>query len=258
MPVFLQRLQNGCIFNLIYKISQVMGKSVIIEKFGGLLKEEPLSCVNDESIVPGTCVLEAVDPFMGYYREVSSELRPSYFYLMLEGHYSIEQITRATISIRKNFKYGFDAAPGYINVFDQYHRTIRLRNIEHFGHIGLLQKFYREAGFVLHKKVKTFTNQSAKISLSKLFNLEPVGELMFLDRSQPHHGYFIIPRYIGWDEFRELTIEVKYETSLLNFDAASAFIYENSGITDLVRIYSENLKVEKLTAIRNRYLKLLK
>lgn len=235
-----------------------MEKTAIIEKFGGLLKEEPLSCVTDESLIPGTCVLEAVDPFMGYYREVSSESKPSYFYLMLEGHYSIEQISRATISIRKNINIGFDAVPGYINVFDEYHRTIRLRNIEQFVHIGLLQKFYREAGFVLHKKVKTFLNQTAKISLSKLFTIEPVGELMFLDRSQPHHGYFIIPRYIDWNEFRELTKEVKYETSLLNFDAARAFIYENGGITDLVRIYRENLTIEKLTAIRNRYLKLLK
>ncbi|MFH1119876.1 MAG: hypothetical protein V1775_08630 [Bacteroidota bacterium] len=235
-----------------------MEKTAIIEKFGGLLKEEPLSCVNDESLVPDTCVLEAVNPFLGYYCEVSNQVKPSYFYMMLEGHYSIEQITRATISIRNKFNFGFDAVPGYIHVFDQYHRTVRLRNLEQFGHIGLLQKFYRDAGFALHKKVKTFINQSARISLSKLFYLEPAGELMFFDRSQPHHGYFIIPRQIEWDEFSVLTKEVKYETSLLNFDAATAYLYENQGITDIVRIYRENLTLEKLSAIRNRYLKLMK
>lgn len=235
-----------------------MEKKAIIEKFGGLLKEEPLSCVNDESLIPGTCVLEAVDPFMGYYREVSDQVRPTYFYLMLEGHYSIEQINRATLSIHKKFDYSFDATPGYIQIFDQYHRTIRLRDLEQFGHIGLLQKFYREAGMVLHKKVKTFVNQTGKISLSKLFLLEPVGELMFFDASQPHHGYFIIPRQIEWENFLKLTREVQYDAGLMNFDAACAFIYENNGITDMVRIYRENLTIEKLSAIRNRYLQLLK
>ena len=235
-----------------------MEKSVVIERFGGLLKEEPLSCINDESLMPNVCVLEAVAPFLGYYNEVAGSIRPSYFYLLLEGHYSIEQISRATLNIRKFFKHPFDAAAGYISVFDQHHRTIRLRDLEQFGHIGLLQKFFREEGFAFHKKIRTFTNQSAKISLSKLFYLEPVGDMMFIDKLQPHHGYFIIPRYVPWEEFRKLTEEVKFDTNLLFFDAATAFVYENQGITDMVRIYKENLTIEKLDAIRSRYLHLLK
>jgi hypothetical protein len=235
-----------------------MENTTIVERFGGLLKEEILSCVNDESLIPNTCVLEAIDPFAGYYREVSKSLKPSYFYLMTEGHYSIEQVSRAILSVRKSFKHSFDAAPGYISIFDQHTRTIRLRDVEQFGHIGQLQKLFTEEGIILHKKVKTFTNENAIISLSKMFFLESVGELMYIDKSQPHHGYFILPEHIKWSDFKELTREVKFETSLLFFDAATAYIYENNTITDMVRIYKENLTIDKLSAIRQRYMKLLK
>lgn len=235
-----------------------MEKSLMIEKFGGLLKEESLSCINDESLLPNACVFEAESPFFGYYREVTGYDKPLYFYFLLEGHYSIERIMRATLNIRKFFKHPFDAAAGYISVFDEYHRAIRIRNLEEFGHIGLLQKFYYEEGFAFHKKVKSFVNQNAKISLSKLFCLEPAGDLMFMDKLQPHHGYFIIPKHIEWEKFKELTREVKFDTSLLFFDASTAFIYENQGITDLVRIYRENITIEKLSEIRQGYMKHIK
>jgi hypothetical protein len=103
-----------------------------------------------------------------------------------------------------------------------------------------------------------FKDEKALISLSKLFWLEPVGDLMFMDSSQAHHGYFILPRYVSWVEFKKLSKEAKYDTSILFFDAATAFVYENGGITDLVRVYKENLTIENLAAIRNRYLNLLK
>lgn len=235
-----------------------MEKSIVIEKFGGLLKEEPLSCVNDELFLPNACLLEAVSPFLGYYSQVRGAVKPAYFYLMLEGDYSVEQITRATLNIKKFFNHPFDAAAGYVNIFDRHQRSIRIRNLEEFGQIGLLQKFYKEQGFEYHRKIKSFENESALIGLSKLFYLEPAGDLLFMDKSQPHHGYFIIPHHIPWQEFKELTKEVKFDTSLLFFDAATAFLYENRGITDMVRIYRENLTIEKLDAIRNRYMHLLK
>jgi len=235
-----------------------MEKLQVIEKFGGLLKEEPLSCVNDEMFLPNACLLEAVSPFLGYYSQVRGAVKPTYFYIILDGHYSVEQITRATLNIKKFFNHPFDASAGNIRVFDHHHRAIRIRNLEEFGQIGLLQKFYKEEGFAFHKKIKAFVNENALISLSKLFYLEPVGDLLFLDTSQPHHGYFIIPHHVPWQEFKELTKEVKFDTSLLFFDAATAFLYENHGITDLVRIYREKLTIEKLDAIRNRYLQLLK
>jgi len=235
-----------------------METSNVYEKFGGLLKEEPLSCLEDNILLPDTCVLESVAPFLGYYNDVPGSVRPLYLYLMLEGACSYEVTLRATLNIQKHFKHTFDAVAASVTLFGQQNPAIRIRNLEEFGHIGLLQKAYQDEGMVFKKKIRRIENENALISLAKFFYLEPVGELMFMDKSQPHHGYFIIPRYIAWDEFKALTKEAKFDTHLLYFDASTAFYFENHSITEMVRIYRENLTTDKLKAIRDRYLKLMK
>jgi hypothetical protein len=235
-----------------------METNVIYEKFGGLLKEEPLSCLDDNMLLPNTCVLESVAPFLGYYNEVPGSVKPIYLYFMLEGTCTFEEILRATLNIKRNFKHPFDAVTGTVTLFGQHNQAIRIRNLEEFSYIGLLQKAFMDEGIEFKKKIRKIDNESALINLTKFFYLKPIGELMFLDKSQPHHGYFIIPRHIEWEEFKELTRKVKYDTGLLFFDAATAFFYENKKITEIVRIFRENLTADKLMAIRERYLKLMK
>ena len=55
----------------------------VIEYFGGITKEEPLSCVENDLLLKNTCVLEAVSPFFGYYSPVS------YTHLTLPTIYSV-------------------------------------------------------------------------------------------------------------------------------------------------------------------------
>ncbi|MHC1776887.1 MAG: hypothetical protein AB9834_15900 [Lentimicrobium sp.] len=235
-----------------------MEANIVYEKFGGLLKEEPVSCLDHSILLPDTCVLEAVSPFLGYYNEVPGSVKPLYLYMVLDGHCTFEKTMRATHNIKRYFKHSFDAVAGTVSLFGQQNPVIRIRNLDEFSHIGLLQKAFLDEGLVFKKKIRKIVSENALISLTKFFYLEPAGELMYFDKSQPHHGYFIIPRYVAWEDFKELTKEVKYETSLLYFDAATAYFCENKGITEIVRIYRENLTVEKLKAIRDRYLKLMK
>ncbi|MDP3444308.1 MAG: hypothetical protein Q8T08_15730, partial [Ignavibacteria bacterium] len=89
-----------------------------------------------------------------------------------------------------------------------------------------------------------------------LFFLQPIENQMYFDLQQQHHGYFVVPKNISWKKFVVLTTNVKFETSLLYFDAAQAFIFEDDSVIDLVRIYKEDLTKEKLQAIQQRYLKL--
>jgi len=231
-----------------------MEENPILEKFGGLMKEEPLSCFDDESLLPNTCVLESVMPFSGYYSELPGSDKPQYLYLMLEETCPLEKVMRSTMRIRAYFNHPFDAVAGMVHIFGQHYPVIRIRNLENFGHLRVLQQHYQNEGLVFRKRIKKFSNEPALICLSKFFYLEPVGELMFLDKSQAHHGYFLIPRYLAWDEFGQITREVKYDTSLLYFDAATAFFYENHNISEMVRIYREQLTIEKLAAIRARYM----
>lgn len=228
-------------------------EKITIERFGCLEKEEVLRCIDHEKLLPNACLLESESPFWGYYERFTYEQKPLYLYMVLDGHYSLEKIWRIILKVRKCFKHKFDAVPGYLEIFDMKLQIIRLRNLEQFEHIFELQRLFAEEGMVFHKKIKKVEGETGIIRLEKSFFLEPIGDMMYLDVFEPHHGYFIIPNHFSWTRFKEITMEVQFDINLLYFDAANAFFYENHGIIDMVRIYKEDLTRDKLFAIRNGY-----
>jgi len=234
-----------------------MKTNEVIERFGGLSKAESLSCIENEILFPNTCALEAKIPFMGYYGEVEANTRPLYVYLSLDGQPSVEEITRATINVRKKLGQQLDAVAGNLKTHDQSNPIIRLRGMNDYHQIAQIQEMYLSEGLTFKKRIRKFDQEVAFIHLNKFFYLTEVAEGQYLDARQPHHGYFAVPRQIRWKEFVQLSKEVKFDTNLLYFDATIAFIYDNDGIVDLVRIYKENLTADMLAKICSRYLKLL-
>lgn len=232
-------------------------ENLIIERFGGLLKEEPLTCIETEILMKDTCVLESVSPFLGYYKVMSGPTKPLYLYLMLAGHHYFEEIQRAILNVKQKAGFEFDAAHSEITVpGNPPYASIRIRNLNDYNQIALLQQYFHAEHIRFKKKTHKLENIPSMIRLEKFFCLEKADDDIYFDKMELHHGYFVIPKAIPWKKFVELTNVVKYETELLFFDAAQAFIFEHNNIIDLVRIYRENLTTEKLIAIRNRYLKL--
>ncbi len=234
-----------------------MATQRIIERYGGITKEEPLSCVDNDILMSNTCVLEAVSPFFGYYSQVQYSTRPQILYLVSADFVSLETLLRTTLKVQKQVKYHIDAVTGTVSLFNQTCHVIRFLNIPNYDKIATLQKVYLEHGITYKKKVKSFQNEMAMIKLRRFFNLIPVGEGIYLEEGHPNFGYFAIPEFIGWEDFKKLTTEVRFDTDLLYFDAATAYFYENGSITDLVRIYRENLTADRLKAIKDRYIKLI-
>ena len=234
-----------------------MENSQIIERVGGLIKEEPLSSMDNDTIVKDTWVLEAIDPFFGYYNDGHEVNKKPYFYFVLDECPSFEGIMRITHNIRQKVNYDFDAAPGSVYLFKTTFPVIRIRGIDHYCRIKNLQELYLNHGIQFKKSNRKVSEQMTLIRTDKFFYLKPVGQGLFLDNIQEEKGYFTLPGYVDWEEFKKLTTEARYDTSLLFFDAAHAYFYENGKITDLVRIFKEQLTVEKLMAIRDRYWKLL-
>lgn len=235
-----------------------MEQAHIIEMFGGLTKEEPLTCLEDDTVIPNTCVLKATAPFFGYYNDAPETQANPYLYAVLDDYHAFEDILRATHNIKAKVNYPFDAVTASITMFNQTWQVIRLRDITNFCKVKHLQELFIQEGIRFKKSFKKITNQMGIIRLQKFFYLHPMGDNLYFDSTQPHHGYFIIPRYVSWDDFKNLTIQVRYETDLLYFDAATAYMYKNKDIIEMVRIYKEHLTVDKLRAIRDRYLKLMK
>jgi hypothetical protein len=224
-----------------------------IERFGCLEKEEILSCIDGEIFMPNACLLESEYPFRGYYERFTIQTKPLYFYLLLGQTYSLEKMWRIIIKVRKNFPHKFDAVPGFLEIFGMKHQIIRVRNLEVYDHIAIIQRLFADEGLEYHKRLRKIKGETGIVRLEKSFFLEPIGDLMYMDVFEPHHGYFIIPNHFSWAQFKELTMEVQYDINLLYFDAANAFFYENHSIIDMVRIYREGLDKEKLFAIRNGY-----
>lgn len=234
-----------------------MANNEVIELYGGVTKEEPLSCVDNDLLLKNTCVLEAVSPYFGYYNQAQHNTTPHMLYSVLDGYYSMEKLMRATANIQQKVSFPVDAVTGNITMFNQTCYVIRLLNLSNYSHIRMLQEKYIDEGLVFKKKTKPFQNEMGMIKLRRFFSLIPIGDGLYFEQDQPNFGYFELPHHISWDDFKKLTIEVKYNTELLYFDAATAFFYHNRKITDLVRIYRENLTDERLKAIRDRYYKIL-
>ncbi|MBE0662150.1 MAG: hypothetical protein IH597_06755 [Bacteroidales bacterium] len=235
-----------------------MKSNTVIERFGGLIKEEPLTCLSDETLQANTCVLESVSPFFGYYNHEPKAQKPQYLYFPLNGYFSLETISRATQNIRKKFRQPYDMVTGNITLFGVTSQVIRIRNLEYYNHISTLQSLYLDEGITFSNKFRKANNVMAMIKLRKFFFLEPIEEDIFIDKAQQHHAYFLVPEQIDWERFKSLTEQVKYDPIYFYFDGAIAFIYHNGDVKDMIRIYRENFALNEIKAIKRKYIDLLK
>lgn len=231
-----------------------MENTKIIERFGALIKEEPLTYVQDDILMANTCVLEAVSPYCGYYSHEPQAQKPQHLYLVLNAYYSFETITRTTQYIRKKSNYNFDAALCNITVFGNTCQAIRIRNLLNYTHLRTLQQMYQEEGITFKKKSMKIENQCAMIKLRKFFLLEQIGENTYIDKGEPHHVYFGISEQIDWAQLKKLINQIKLDTCNFYFDAALAFIYDKEEIKDMIRIYRENITIEEIKSIKEKCL----
>ena len=129
----------------------------MIETFGSLAKEEILETV-EHHIIPNTFVLENDEPFPGYHgKNLPSDKMPESIFLVTTKKESTEKILRISDNIRKYASFGFDACPATICINNDTFYCIRLRNIENFEHITLIQRAYMDTGlkFMKPKRINT-------------------------------------------------------------------------------------------------------
>ncbi|PKP53224.1 MAG: hypothetical protein CVT92_04900 [Bacteroidetes bacterium HGW-Bacteroidetes-1] len=87
----------------------------ILERFGGLIKEEPLSCIENELLIKETCVLESVSPFSSYYNEIY-QAKPLYLYLTLDTRPYFEKIMRIINKVKNEVTFHFDIVSAEITL----------------------------------------------------------------------------------------------------------------------------------------------
>lgn len=228
-----------------------------IERYGWITKEEPLSVLSDPNLDLNIMILESVAPFFGYYADEPRGDKPDYLYWVLDNFYTQEHLIRVIDHIRSNCYENLDAVPGYITINSENYHVVRMKNLKQYSQIHPVQDMFEQQGVKLRRASKKFENVMGLIYLNKFLHFIPAGEGFYREQENTLRGYFTIPSYLSWDDFKIVTREVKYDTSLMFFDAARAAFMENGKITDLVRIYRENLTDDQLIVIRDRYLKII-
>lgn len=235
-----------------------MKTTQIIERYGAVLKQEPLSAISRDILLEDTYVLEASSPFYGYYDEIPQRIRPKMVYLLLAKPFPAEQIFRATIKIQEKLNFRIDAAAATITLADTPCNSIRLLNLDDYNQIKPIQELYAEENIPFTKEGKNIENEMAMIKIHCFLSLHDYGDDLYIQTDNPKIGFFKLPYHLPWEQFYQITKEVKFDTDLLYFDAASAFYYYRNNIVDLVRIYRENLDIDRLKKIKERYLKVIK
>lgn len=231
-----------------------MGKHRKDEVYGTLGKSESLFVVNGKSL-HGSLVFESFAPFPGYYNHQVNDLKPVYLYLCLDHEYSVFDIERANMAVKKTFKCCFEAAKGKIELFDKHFDVVRLRHLDSYDQLIPIQNEFVKS--VIRLKMNTLThvnNEKGFIQLSKIFNIRKLGKGIYIDTGEDFHAYLLLPHRLTQKEFEDTTLKVKYNWKSTGFDAASGCFFIRGKLKEMVRIYSKNLSIEYLEELRKLYL----
>jgi len=223
-----------------------------------LIKEEPLSTLESDLTEGNTCVLESTSPFFGYYQDAPMGNPDPYIYCVLDREHAFLEVIRATMRMNEKRRNPVDIASGRLFLLDKTCPVIRVKHIQQFNQVPLVQQTLMQEGISFKKRQRTIREKMGVLQLSKMLYLLPAGaDGLYMDADDPTKAYFELPHYISWDDFKSLTTQAKYDTSILYFDAAQATIVKDGKILELCRVFRERITEEQLQAISERYYKIL-
>lgn len=225
-----------------------------MEVFANLTKQVSIVSV-EEKVLSGSLVFEALNQFPGYYHEAPMLAQPIYIYLVLDRQYPLEEVLRATQSIEKEYtNWNFDSGKGYMHIGSQLLNVIRLRHLPEIELVEKIQEAYQQHGinFLMNKKLQG--KLEAEVKIVKFLNLEQLDEGVYVEAEDHNFGYIEIPKYLKYEKFTKVTMDVKYNWERHEFDAASGSFFKDGKLTEFVRILSSKNDKEYLTDLRNLYL----
>jgi len=105
-------------------------------------------------------------------------------------------------------------------------------------------------GLTFRKPIAQKNPQTGLIRLKKMFQLEVVGEGMYMACNENKMGYFSLPGKVTWPEFEELVARVRHNWNKELVDFALGTLYDYDGIEDIVRVYSPAQRPELIRELK--------
>jgi hypothetical protein len=235
-----------------------MGKNRKDAVYGTIGKRESLFVVRGK-ILHSSIVFESFAPFPGYYSQLENDVKPVYLYLVLNNGYSVFDIERAKLAVKRTLNWRFEAAKAEIDLFDKHFDVVRLRHLDSFDQLLTIQNEFIKANIEL--KISTLSrvnNDDGFIRLTKIFYIRKLSKGIYLDTSEDYHAYLVLPFKLSQHEFEETTLKVKYNWESMLFDAAMGSFLIKGKLKEMVRIYSKNLTPQYLEDLRKLYLSKMK
>lgn len=225
----------------------------IRELIGKITLQENISPI-ERNKVNGTFVIHIPNPLASYYSRFTEVNRPNSIVFVTKEPVSFERILRATKIINHEQGLGLNGAKCEVMIGRHKYSGIRVMGIDRYTNINMVQNAYINAGFECHKNVRLGKGTDALIRVNKFFNFVDVEEQIYRSPNNKDRFYFEIPKHMTWDEFREITFDIKNNISVSNYDIAKGIIYEKDGITDVLRVIKPNITVDMVKQIRAKYI----
>ncbi|MDH3322774.1 MAG: hypothetical protein OEM04_07275 [Flavobacteriaceae bacterium] len=226
------------------------------ELIGKIILQENVSPI-ERNKLNNTLVINIPNPLASYYSRFTEVNRPNSILLITKDPVSFEIILRATKRINERDHLNIDGAKCEIQIGNTKYSGIRVKGIERYTDIEKVQLAYQNEGFEFMKNVRIPEATDALIRVNKFFDLKDLGDGIYQSPNNKDRYYVEIPKDMTWEEFRELTFDIKNNVTVTNYDIAKGIFYNNDGITDMVRIIKPNITLDMVKEIHQKYLERL-
>ena len=223
------------------------------ELIGKLTKQEKVRPIKNNKL-PNTFVIAIPSPVAAYYNRFGHEDKPDTILVITKNPVSFENILRTTHNINTKYGLNIDGAKSEIIIGRRKFNGIRLRGFKQFSEIPEVQKYFKDHGFEFSKEVRIKDQTDSLIRVNKFFRLEKVEDQLYRSSVNKDRYYFEIPKDIPWEQFRDLTFDVKNNVSGTGFDIAKGIFYHKDGITDVIRIIKPDIDLELVKEVHQKYL----
>ncbi len=228
-------------------------QNTFFERYGSLRKYELLNTIDDSAILSETLAFEAPNPFPGYYDRNPFNTKPLYIYFVVDFPFSQEMLLLAVQKINSYIGFSFSVAKAIINICDEQFFCVRVRNINSYEQVRILQEAFIKEGLIMKKKSKECKGIEAIITIKKFFQFVKINNETMFDLTENDHAYFKIYRQIDWQTFVNIASQVKRNVSVLEFDSAIGLFFEQYNVINIIRIFCPNINVEIIQKIKNEY-----